>query len=189
LIYWFGRLVKGAGGFGKAMRLLKDVAIEVWERIKLGGKSLGAALSSVWARIKAGWLAIGNAAIMAGSAYYEMAATAEEARNAADGLVTSSREMAQAATAPLTSMQALRDAMTSSAEGWRERPCGHDDRCRGPVPSGYRCGWGSTRGGRSGKDCMENGGGFAQGLRHQGCQCRQGDRRCSGRSLCGQKGD
>jgi len=148
LIYWFGRLVKGAGGFGEAMRLLKDVAIEVWERIKLGGKSLGAALSSVWARIKAGWLtmlaniqktwtdflhamtrgisnipgmdsamlAIGNAAIMAGSAYYEMAATAEEAKNAADGLVNSSREMARAATAPLTSMQALRDAMTSSAE-------------------------------------------------------------------------
>jgi len=148
LIYWFGRLVKGAGGFGEAMRLLKDVAIEVWERIKLGGKSLGAALSSVWARIKAGWLtmpaniqktwtdflhamtrgianipgmdsamlAVGNAAIIAGSAYYEMAATAEEARNAADGLVNSSREMAQAATAPLTSMQALRDAMKSSAE-------------------------------------------------------------------------
>jgi len=148
LIYWFGRLVKGAGGFGEAMRLLKDVAIEVWERIKLGGKSLGAALSSVWARIKAGWLtmlaniqktwtdflhamtrgianipgmdsamlALGNAAIMAGSAYYEMAATAEDARNAADGLVNSSREMAQAATAPLTSMQALRDAMKSSAE-------------------------------------------------------------------------
>jgi hypothetical protein len=107
LIYWFGRLVKGAGGFGEAMRLLKDVAIEVWGRIKLGGKSLGAALSSVWARIKAGWLtmlaniqktwtdflhamtrgianipgmdsamlAIGNAAIMAGSAWYEMSSS------------------------------------------------------------------------------------------------------------------
>ena len=148
LIYWFGRLVKGAGGFGDAMRLLKDVAIEVWDRIKLGGKSLGTALSSVWAQIKAGWLtmladiqktwtdflhamtrgianipgmdsatlALGNAAIMAGSAYYEMAATAEEARNAADGLVNSSREMARAATAPLTSMQALRDAMKAGAE-------------------------------------------------------------------------
>jgi len=148
LIYWFGRLVKGAGGFGEAMRLLKGVATEVWERIKLGGKSLGSALASVWARIKAGWLtmlsgiqktwtdflhamtrgianipgmdsamlAIGNAAIMAGSAYYEMAATAEEARIAADGLVNSSREMARAATAPLTSMQALRDAMRTNAE-------------------------------------------------------------------------
>jgi tail tape-measure protein len=148
LIYWFGRLVKGAGGFGHAMRLLKSIAVEVWERIKLGGKSLGAALTSVWARIKAGWLtmlagiqktwtdflrsmtrgfanipgmdstmlAMGNAAIMAGSAYYEMAATAEEARIAADGMVNSSREMAQAATAPLTSMQALRDAMRTNAE-------------------------------------------------------------------------
>ncbi|MHA1127323.1 MAG: phage tail tape measure C-terminal domain-containing protein [Alphaproteobacteria bacterium] len=148
LIYWFGRLVKGAGGFGEAMRLLKDVAIEAWDRIKLGGKSLGTALSSVWARIKAGWLtmladiqktwtdflhamtrglsnvpgmdgatlALGNAAIMAGSAYYEMTGSAEDARAAADGLVNSSREMARAATAPLTSMQALRDAMKAGAE-------------------------------------------------------------------------
>jgi len=148
LIYWFGRLAKGAGGFGEAMRLLKDVGIEVWDRMKLGGKSLGAALSLVWARIKAGWLtmlagiqktwtdflhamtrgmanipgmdnatlALGNAAIMAGSAYYEMATSAEEARNATDGLVNSSRELAQAATAPLTSMQALRDAMKVGAE-------------------------------------------------------------------------
>jgi len=29
LLYWFGRLVKGAGGFGKAMSLLKNVAVEV----------------------------------------------------------------------------------------------------------------------------------------------------------------
>jgi Lambda phage tail tape-measure protein (Tape_meas_lam_C) len=148
LIYWFGRLVKGAGGFGDAMRLLKGVAVEVWERIKLGGKSLGSALTSVWARVEAGWLtmlasiqktwtdflramtrgianipgmdstmlALGNAAIMAGSAYYEMAASAEEARAAADGLVNSSLEFARAATAPLTSMQALRDAMRSNAE-------------------------------------------------------------------------
>ena len=148
LIYWFGRMVKGTGGFGEAMRLLKDVAIEVWERIKLGGKSLGAALSSVWTRIKAGWLtmltsiqktwtdflhamtrgmanipgmdnatlALSNAAIMAGSAYYEIAATAEDARNAADGLVDSSRELARAASTPLTSMQALLDAMKTSAE-------------------------------------------------------------------------
>ena len=148
LIYWFGQLVKGAGGFGEAMRLLKDVAIEVWERIKTGAKSLGATLSSVWARIKAGWLtmladiqktwtdflhamtrgianipgmdsaslALGNAAIMAGSAYYDMASSAEEARAAADGLVISSREMAHAALAPLTSMQALRNAMKAGAE-------------------------------------------------------------------------
>ena len=56
LIYWFGRLVKGAGGFGEAMRLLKDVAIEVWDRIKLGAQSLGKSLASVWATIETGWL-------------------------------------------------------------------------------------------------------------------------------------
>ena len=36
LIYQFGRLVSGAGGFGEAMGLLKDVAVEVWDRIKTG---------------------------------------------------------------------------------------------------------------------------------------------------------
>jgi hypothetical protein len=36
----FGRLVSGAGGFGEALSLLGDVASEVWERIKLGGRSL-----------------------------------------------------------------------------------------------------------------------------------------------------
>ncbi len=56
LIYWFGRLVKGAGGFGAALGLLKAVAVEVWERIKLGGKSLGLSLAMVWSTIETGWL-------------------------------------------------------------------------------------------------------------------------------------
>ena len=32
------------------------VAAEVWERIKLGGRSLALSLQSVWATIEAGWL-------------------------------------------------------------------------------------------------------------------------------------
>ena len=56
LLYWFGRLVKGAGGFGAALGLLKNLAVEVWDRIKLGGKSLGLALATVWTTIEAGWL-------------------------------------------------------------------------------------------------------------------------------------
>ena len=32
LVYQFTRLVSGAGGFGEAMSLLKDLAVEVWER-------------------------------------------------------------------------------------------------------------------------------------------------------------
>ena len=56
MIYQFGRLVSGAGGFGEAMSLLGDVASEVWERIKAGRQSLALSLQSVWARIEAGWL-------------------------------------------------------------------------------------------------------------------------------------
>ena len=36
LVYQFTRLVSGAGGFGEAMWLLKDLAVEVWDRIKMG---------------------------------------------------------------------------------------------------------------------------------------------------------
>ena len=56
MVYQFGRLVAGAGGFGEALSLLGDVASEVWERIKLGGRSLALSLQSVWATIEAGWL-------------------------------------------------------------------------------------------------------------------------------------
>jgi len=56
LIYWFGRLVRGAGGFGEALRLMKDVAVEVWARVKLGARSLGLSLASVWTTIQTGWL-------------------------------------------------------------------------------------------------------------------------------------
>ena len=56
MVYQFGRLVVGAGGFGEALSLLGDVASEVWERIKSGGQSLSLSLQSVWARIEAGWL-------------------------------------------------------------------------------------------------------------------------------------
>ena len=31
LVYQFTRLVSGAGGFGEAMSLLKDLAVEVWD--------------------------------------------------------------------------------------------------------------------------------------------------------------
>ena len=44
MVYQFGRLVAGAGGLGEALSLLGDVAAEVWERIKLGGRSLALSL-------------------------------------------------------------------------------------------------------------------------------------------------
>ena len=148
MVYQFGRLVSGAGGFGEALSLLGDVAAEVWERIKLGGRSLALSLQSVWATIEAGWLtalsgiqrswadflhaatgglaripgmedatlALSEAAIRAGSAFYETSAAAGEASTRADGLAASASAAASAATAPLASLQALRDAVKGSAE-------------------------------------------------------------------------
>jgi hypothetical protein len=53
LIYWFGRLVKGAGGFGKAMGLLKDLAAEVWDRIKRGAALIGESFAGAGLAMKA----------------------------------------------------------------------------------------------------------------------------------------
>ena len=53
LVFQFTRLVSGAGGFGNAMGLLKDVVVEVWERIKMGATAAGAAASAMFFDIKA----------------------------------------------------------------------------------------------------------------------------------------
>ncbi|PQO23076.1 phage tail tape-measure protein [Rhodobacteraceae bacterium WD3A24] len=56
MILKFGDLVRGAGSFGEALRLMKDVAVEAWDRIKLGGQSLMDALKGVWTGIQAGFV-------------------------------------------------------------------------------------------------------------------------------------
>jgi hypothetical protein len=61
-------------------------------------------------------LALSEAAIRAGSAFYETSAAAGEASARADGLAASAAAAAGAATAPLASLQALRDAVKGSAE-------------------------------------------------------------------------
>lgn len=48
LVFQFTRLVAGAGGFGAAIGLLKDLALEVWDRIGLGA-------ASAWSKIEANW--------------------------------------------------------------------------------------------------------------------------------------
>jgi tape measure domain-containing protein len=53
LIYWFGQLARGAGGFGAAMGLLRDVAVEVWDRIRMGASSAGARATAMFLDIKA----------------------------------------------------------------------------------------------------------------------------------------
>jgi hypothetical protein len=52
LVYWFTRLASGTGGFGEAMRLLKDVAVEVWDRIKMGAGAAGAAATAMFYDLK-----------------------------------------------------------------------------------------------------------------------------------------
>ena len=55
LIYWFGRLARGAGGFGAALGLIKDVAVEVWTRIGDGAWSIVLRMRAVGNRLKATW--------------------------------------------------------------------------------------------------------------------------------------
>ena len=53
LVFQFTKLVSGAGGFGNAMGLLKDVVIEVWDRINMGATAAGAAATAMFLGIKA----------------------------------------------------------------------------------------------------------------------------------------
>ena len=53
LVYQFARLVDGAGGFGNALGLLKDLALEVWDRIRRGASLLGESMEGVAMGIKA----------------------------------------------------------------------------------------------------------------------------------------
>ncbi|MEN8675882.1 MAG: phage tail tape measure C-terminal domain-containing protein [Alteriqipengyuania sp.] len=53
LVYWLTRLASGAGDFGEAMRLLKDVAVEVWERIKMGANAAGSRVTAMFYDLKA----------------------------------------------------------------------------------------------------------------------------------------
>ena len=52
LVYWFTRLAGGAGSIGEAMRLLKDVAVEVWDRIKMGASAAGARATAMFFDLK-----------------------------------------------------------------------------------------------------------------------------------------
>ncbi|MET3790628.1 tape measure protein [Aquamicrobium terrae] len=60
LIYWFGQLVKGAGGFGSALELMGNVARAVWDGIKttLGSfvddfRAMRADIEAIWLRLMA----------------------------------------------------------------------------------------------------------------------------------------
>lgn len=53
LVHWFSRLAQGAGSFGEAMSLLKDLSAEIWARIKSGAASVAYRMEAMWKYFKA----------------------------------------------------------------------------------------------------------------------------------------
>ena len=127
MIHQFSRLVKSTGAFGTAMGLLKDVAVEVWERIKMGAGLLGEEIDLVCMKIKASFAGAfatvleGWAGMMGAMGFEAGSAGAEAARAVADELNTGVSEFGDslskswgAVTGPLASMEALRGAMAET---------------------------------------------------------------------------
>lgn len=56
MVYQFTRLVKGAGSFGEAMRLLGNVAVEVWNRIADGANVIYLRVQEVTSRMRSAFL-------------------------------------------------------------------------------------------------------------------------------------
>jgi len=56
LIYWFGQLVKGAGGFGRALELMGNLASAVWDGIKTIAGSFVDDFRSIKASVEQLWL-------------------------------------------------------------------------------------------------------------------------------------
>lgn len=56
LIYWFGQLVKGAGGFGRALELMGNLARAVWDGIKTVASSFVDDFRSIKASVEQLWL-------------------------------------------------------------------------------------------------------------------------------------
>ncbi len=87
LVYWFTRLASGAGGFGEAMRLLKDVAVEVWDRIKTGASAAGACATAMFYDLKA------DAATGMGGAIESVIAFGNTTANTFEGALLAVREI------------------------------------------------------------------------------------------------
>ena len=87
LVYWFTQLAAGAGGFGEAMRLLKEVAVEVWERIQLGASAAGARATAMFYDLKA------DAASGMASAMESVVAFGNTTANTFEGALLAVREI------------------------------------------------------------------------------------------------
>lgn len=138
LVYQFTRLIKGAGGVGNALSLLKDVAVEVWQRIGLGVDFVTQSVAAMSAKIQAFF--IGALRAMAGAfvdltwtvadglnslfgtnlsgasavitqELYQMQVAAEDAGAAA---TNAAQAAADGFTAPLKSLGPLKDAVEAA---------------------------------------------------------------------------
>lgn len=137
LVYWFMRLIESAGGFGDALSLLKDVALEVWDRITLSAQALQDNLTAAakhiasafvqgFAWIAKQWDALMNMlrgpfnSMMEGiglefridtsSAGDALQKKADELSISAGAYAQSAGDLLEKALAPLESLQGLRDA-------------------------------------------------------------------------------
>jgi tape measure domain-containing protein len=140
LVYQFLQLVEKAGGFGNALDLLKNVAVEVFDRIAMGFGLVPAAIEAGALKMKSFF--IGALASMAASfvdftadvadslnALFNLGLeplggtmagflsdAADEAGASAEAASARFNELGDAVTAPLESIQALRDAVTEAGE-------------------------------------------------------------------------
>lgn len=142
-VLFFSRLVSAAGGFGNALGLLRDVALEVWDRIKRGAALLGEAFAGSALYIESAFLSAFAGIVGGFSGMTQSLADiwngfmasvginsnvqgfgsglADSLRSEADGLRTSANEFFESwalsfgdLTAPLKSLQTLRDAVNQT---------------------------------------------------------------------------
>ena len=135
LVFQFSKLVTAAGGFGNAMGLLKDVAIEVWERIGLGVDFVAESIKAMSANaaawftgairkmagvlVKFTWVAADALNSLFGTELQGASAIITQelglAQKSAEAVGIAATAAAKAAAdgfaSPLASIQALRDAM------------------------------------------------------------------------------
>lgn len=73
LVYQFTRLVQATGTFGEALALMRDVALEAWEKMKSGAEGMVLTMQAVWAQMEGSFLgAISRMAMKASDFFLSM---------------------------------------------------------------------------------------------------------------------
>jgi hypothetical protein len=146
LVYQFTKLVKGAGGFGNALALLRDLAAEVFQRINLKIGAFEEGFSAMVETIRSWWFDLmvtlanqftgfldavapsinaildlvssGMTLDTSGFSAFtaEMEYQADLARKLAESHRSSVKNMNDMAGAPLTTLKAIRDAMAAAKD-------------------------------------------------------------------------